>query len=123
MSQNEFHTGKLVPVDLGGKTIEEFAEEICKESGISKISSYHDSWLEEFRYGPAEEKYFIIDGEIYEMVEHLESDDDYFVHMIRNNDGSISFSTQFYNGGTCLSEVVEGSVSTMNKKGISEYKN
>ena len=122
MSQNEFHTGRLVPVDLEGKTVEEFAEEICRSSGISEISSYHDTWLEEFRYELAYEKYFIVDGEIYEMIEHSDSDEEYFVHMRRNEDGSISFSAQFYNGGTCLSEVIEDSVLVMNKKGLNEYK-
>lgn len=122
MSQNEFHTGKLVPVDLGGKTIEGFAEKICRESGISEISSYHDSWLEELKYEGGYEKYFIVEDVIYEMVDHSETDDDYFVHMKRNEDGSISFSAQFYNGGTCLSEIIEESISEMNKKGLNEYK-
>jgi hypothetical protein len=122
MSQNEFHTGKLSLVDLKGKTPEEFAKEVCIAAGISEISSYHDSWLEEFRYELAYEKYFIVDGEIYEMIEHSESDDEYFVHMNRNEDGTISFSSQFYNGGTCLSEIIEESISEMNKKGLNEYK-
>lgn len=122
MSQNEFHTGKLALVDLKGKTAEQFAEETCKASGISEISSYHDTWLEEFKYELGYERYFIVDGEIYEMIDHSESDDEYFVHMNRNEDGTISFSSQFYNGGTCLSEIIEESISEMNKKGLSEYK-
>ena len=122
MSQNEFHTGRLVPVDLEGKTIEEFAEKTCREAGILEISSYHDSWLEELKYEGDYEKYFIVEDVIYEMVDHAETDDDYFVHMRRNEDGSISFSAQFYNGGTCLSEVIEDSVLVMNKKGLNEYK-
>ena len=122
MSQNEFHTGRLVPVDLEGKTVEEFAEKVCREAGISEISSYHDSWSEELKYEGGYEKYFIIEDAIYEMVDHSETDDDYFVHMKRNEDGSISFSAQFYNGGTCLSEIIEESISEMNKKGLNEYK-
>ena len=122
MSQNEFHTGRLVPADLGGKTIEEFAEKICREAGISEISSYHDSWLDELKYEGAYEKYFIVEDVIYEMVDHSEADDEYFVHLRRNEDGSISFSAQFYNGGTCLSEIIEESISEMNKKGLNEYK-
>ena len=52
-------------------------------------------------------------GKVYKLVEHTEIEDDIFKFW-KNADGSISFVAEFYNGGTCLSEIIE--------KGIREVK-
>ena len=33
----------------------------------------------------------------------------------KNDDGSISFVAEFYNGGTCLSEIIEEGIKSINK--------
>jgi hypothetical protein len=107
MSQTETHFGKLRKVDLEGQTLEQWCEYGCRERGINEISSYHETWIEEFRYA-FDEKYFLIDGEVWETFDHIEGDDSGDIDiMIPNLDGTITFVQQFYNGGTCLSEVIE----------------
>ncbi len=105
MSYTEFHTGKLKKVDLGELSLLEFCEAKCKEAGVNEICSYNDDWIEQFRdtlwYGN-KEKYFIHGEDVYELIEHEEMEDDgYFMKMKENPDGTISFISQFYNGGTC----------------------
>jgi len=53
-------------------------------------------------------KIFIIDDQIWEAIEHINigSDDDIDI-MILNEDGTITFVHQFYNGGTCLEKCIE----------------
>jgi hypothetical protein len=106
MSQTETHFGKLRKIKLE-IPLEEWFKEKCIEKGIDKIPSYNDSWEETFRDNYYNE-YFIIDGQVWESFEHIKSDgyEDIDV-MIPNDDGTITFVQQFYNGGTCLSECIE----------------
>lgn len=110
MSQNEFHSGKLKKLDLEGKTLEEWCEAKCKEKEIEK-RSWHDSWEEAMR-DEGSEVYIIVDDEVYEVIDHYEADDDdpYFIRMTPQEDGTIAFVTQFYNGGTCFSECMEDGI-------------
>ena len=116
MSQTETHFGKLRKVILEeGQTIEDWCRKKCEAEGIIEISSYHETWAEEFKYS-LDGKIFIVDNEIWETFEHIENDgfDDIDV-MIPNEDGTITFVQQFYNGGTCLSEVIEDGIKRLNK--------
>lgn len=122
MSQTEFHVGKLVPVDLQGLTLEEMCKKICQEWGCTEIDSFNDSWEEQLK-SDSYERYFIVDGIIYFLQDHTEDEPDgHFMNMRRESDGTINFVTQFYNGGTCLSEMVEDGISEMNKNNTNEYK-
>ncbi len=118
MSQTETHFGKLRKVVIDeGCTIEDWCREKCEEKGITELASCYDSWLEQFRYELIEKKYFIVGDEIWEAFEHIKNDgfDDIDV-MIPNEDGTITFVQQFYNGGTCLSEVIEEGIEKLNKQ-------
>jgi hypothetical protein len=72
--------------------------------------------LEQFRY-EFNNKYFIVGDEIWEAIEHIKNDgfDDIDV-MIPNEDGTITFVQPFYNGGTCLSEVIEEGIENLKNK-------
>lgn len=110
MSEVETHYGKLRKVVIDEKyTIEEWCKEKCKEKNINELASYNHSWIEQFKDG-FDEKYFIIDEEVWEVIEHIEADDSDIDIMIPNEDGTITFVQQFYNGGTCLSEVIEDGI-------------
>jgi hypothetical protein len=111
MSQTEFHTGKLKEVDLNGLSLEDYCKSKCNEAGITELESYHKDWTEQFKdefwYGN-EEKFFVHGEKVYELIEHEEMDDEnYFMKLTPNKDGTISFIGQFYNGGTCLQEMLE----------------
>ncbi len=105
MSQTETHFGKLRKVELT-TTIEEFCKQKCNEKGITELPSYTSSWEEQFR-DSFDEKFFIWENEIWEAIEHVEESDGDIDVMIPNEDGTITFVMQFYNGGTCLSEMIE----------------
>jgi hypothetical protein len=117
MSETETHFGKLRKVVLNeGYTVEDWCREKCEDAGYDEIASYNESWVEQFR-DTFHEKYFIVDDEIWEAVEHIENGDSDIDVMLPNEDGTITFVHQFYNGGTCLSEVIEEGIQKLKKDG------
>jgi hypothetical protein len=113
MSSTEFHTGKLYPVKLQGSL-----EETCRIIASNRNLDLGEDWEERFidsfdkyanRRRPDKEEYFIHRGRLYKVVDHSEVQDDEqcFMRLSRNPDSSISFIGQFYNGGTCFSEMLE----------------
>jgi hypothetical protein len=115
MSRTEFHTGKLYPVNFG-KDLEGFCRRIAESNGLE----LGEDWQEDFRDAFDEysnkktsqkEEYFIHGENLYRVIDHNEScDEEYFMKLRHNTDGSISFIGQFYNGGTCFSEMLEESL-------------
>lgn len=118
MSYTETHIGKLRKVDLQGLTIEQWAEVKCREIGITELSPYSDDWKEQFLdTGKNYLKYFFIGDEVYEMFDHTELEDGGDIDILTpNSDGTYSFVMQFYNGGTCLSEMIEDAIKREVKK-------
>lgn len=114
MSHTETHFGKLRKVELN-TSLEEWCKQKCNEKDITELSSYYDTWEEEFRDN-FYNKYFILKDEIWEAFEHTEADDDGYIDiMTPNEDGTITFVMQFYNGGTCLSKMIEDGLKKLNK--------
>jgi hypothetical protein len=112
MSRTEFHTGKLYPVK-----IETSLEETCRSIAKRFDIELSEDWKEDFKDAFDEyatkvtsqpEEYFIHGEKLYRVIDHIESEDEeYFMRLSRNSDGSLSFIGQFYNGGTCFSEMLE----------------
>jgi hypothetical protein len=112
MSRTEFHTGRLYPVK-----IEKNLEETCRAIATRHNIELGEDWQEDFRdaFNKYEyeservpEEYFIHGEKLYRVIDHEESnDEEYFMKLSRSEDGSISFIGQFYNGGTCFSEMLE----------------
>jgi hypothetical protein len=112
MSYTEFHTGKLYPVK-----IENNLEDTCRKIAKRFDIDLGEDWKEEFRDNfneyankrkRATEEYFIHGEKLYRVIDHEESEDnEYFMKLSRNENGSLSFIGQFYNGGTCFSEMLE----------------
>ena len=115
MSRTEFHTGRLYPVK-----IETSLEETCRSIAKRFDVELSEDWQEDFRDSFDEhtnkkrnqpEEYFIHGEKLYRVIDHIESDNEEdFIKLSRNSDGSISFMGQFYNGGTCFSEMMEESL-------------
>ena len=117
MSRTEFHTGRLIPVHID-TTLEEKCIDIAFEHNVT-LATQVDDWQEEFmdEFGEWGAKrhnrpeYFIHKGSLYLIRDHVElEDNDYFMHLTKHDDGSISFIGQFYNGGTCFSEMLNESL-------------
>lgn len=112
MSYTEFHTGRLYPVSLTG-TLEETCKAIAKrfniELGEDWQEDFRDKFNEyEYKNKRTTEEYFIHGNRLYRVIDHEESDsEEYFMKLSRNENGSLSFIGQFYNGGTCFSEMLE----------------
>lgn len=96
MSDYEAYTGKLIPT---GKTFEVFVEEV----GLEK-DPWCDSLEEAFRE-KYEDVYLLVEDYIYKF-DMEEIDPNELISITPNTDGSISFTVSYYNGGTCLDEVL-----------------
>jgi hypothetical protein len=106
MSDYESHTGKLRIIYSPAVPSEETFSECCKRLWRQEgedMSDYKDDALFTEYY----EKYFNVDGVIWEVFDHEDlGDDDMFCDIHDNKDGTYSFRARFYNGGTCLSEMI-----------------
>lgn len=124
MSYTERHIGKLVEVDFdrNGTTPEQFYKMLCEYHNYISltVTKYRNpytykSW-EDLYWNELwdEDNLYKADGKLYKLVEHVETEDDIFKFW-KNADGSISFVVEFYNGGTCLREMIEEGVQEVNR--------
>lgn len=121
MSYTEFHTGRLYPINFG-KDLEGFCKRIAKENNIELGEDWEEDFKEKFdkyevKRGHVKEEYFIQGENLYRVIDHEESDsEEYFMKLSKHGDDSISFVGQFYNGGTCFSEMLEEALEELNSK-------
>lgn len=104
MSNYETHKGKLIPVDLEGKSLEEYCKKLLDDSGY--VYDYTE-WKQDFDELMFD-SYFIHEDTLYK-IEDVERDDvDEYLEATKDKDtGIIEYNMRFYNGGTCLSEMLE----------------
>jgi len=102
MSNTEIHKGKMRLVE-SSLTKEDFMKDQLQNEGYSFDSNNIAYDFFEHFY----EKYFISkSGRIYEILEDEELDED--VREFTNNpDGTIDYIVMFYNGGACLTDILE----------------
>lgn len=106
MSETEFHHGiiELIPYkDLGYETVEDYCKQICCDSNIT-CGTYTD-YVKENYY----EKYLINGDKIYVIVDTSE-EPGHFMNIQRVGPDKYSYATEFYNGGTCLSEMLKEAI-------------
>ncbi len=100
MSQTETHIGKFKILAKGKDNILEY----IKEHNIDKFFDIDGRYIES-----ESEYYDVLDG--YTLIEYIEhrkyGEDDSLVEFAKNEDGTIDFLVQFYNGGCCLTEALE----------------
>lgn len=107
MSEQKTITGKLKEVDLQGKTAEEWAKEYCKvHYNIENLEQWVESWIQQLM--DKTDVFIHVKGHIFEILEFEDiSYEDYCVISRQPNDGTYTFCTSFYNGGTHLCEMLE----------------
>ncbi len=105
MSDYESHSGKLRIVELKEN---ETKEQLCKRLWIENEQSEEDFKNESSLFEEFYNKYFDVNDKVWEVIEHkkMGDEDDMFCNLHDNKDGTYSFHTRFYNGGTCMSEMV-----------------
>ena len=122
MSDYEHHRGNLILIE---KTSTEDQEHFFKRvmGDLFKEDAYkeyleHNNIQEFFDDCDAYNEFFYKDEySIYKVEDHEEVNPYDGVQVLRQNlDGSLYFEMRFYNGGTCLSEMIEESLEKMTKK-------
>ena len=125
MSATEFHSGRLIPVNLEGTTLKEKCIEIAKKYNVEfdpESRSWKSDFIEDFdmyrvKRHPDRPELFIFEDKLYIISKHYETqDNEYFMKLSPNENGTIDFIGQFYNGGTCFSEMLEESLEQLKKE-------
>lgn len=107
MSETERHIGRVRKVDLKGLSIEEWCKAKCEELGIEKLEKWYDTY-EDALLIELWEKFVKVDGDLWEVIEDRQEDYYEDLSIIKlNEDGTLDYTIQFYNGRTCLSEMLE----------------
>lgn len=122
MSQTEYHSGRMKRIQIPeGKNLTDFCRDLLFDEGITEMPTWSSDWVEVFRdrfdgYNKNRDEYLIVGESLFKMIDHKETDEeDYFMNLTENSDGTISFHGQFYNGGTCFSEMIEEAIEKLNK--------
>lgn len=106
MSETERHVGKIKLVGSDKQIIEEWCKAKCESLGIG-LGDYYEGYkgalLSEAYPAVAVE----VDGVLWEIIDEEEDADDNLSHFTPVSDGVYSYVVQFYNGGTCLGEMIE----------------
>ena len=116
MSEMEYHSGKLRKIPM---KMDDSLEQQCRriileldpDLDLAYVSERYNSFEELMRDDYCQE-YLVLNGRVYEILEHSQSDDDTFDVWQDEND-IINFVGSFYNGGTCLNEMLEDSLKSM----------
>jgi len=126
MSYTELHTGKLRPLVIE-MSIEEFINWVETKEGF-EIEDLEYLLEEEYQFFQVRDKnkeykesmyikYVYNKGTLYEVIEHSgEREADFLDITTKNEDGTVSFTYLFYNGGTCFSELLEEGLDKIEKQ-------
>lgn len=104
MSETEYHTGYLRPIQMGDDSVETVAEDLCKLEGWELDLAYYATWTEvllDEGYGA----YLIVDDQIYRIYD--EELGPYNSRAYLDRQGRVLYTAVFYNGGASLPEVLE----------------
>lgn len=105
MSEQRTYIGKLWELDLDDKTPEEYAKQYMHDIGKTELPSYYDNWVE-YLLTYNDYKFIMLKGKLYNLSIENELDESDFCVIHKETDGFYSFATSFYDGGTCLEEVL-----------------
>lgn len=105
MSEQQTKRGRFKKVDLQGKTIEVWCEEQCVKLG--KTNKWEDETWREFFFDIYWDEYFVVNGELYQIIEVEDLDNCYYVQVDKQDDDTYQFYATYYDGGTYLTECLE----------------
>jgi len=111
MSDYEKHSGKIIKVSLENESIRDSMVRIMDRDDIKYRPEYPS-----YDFADSYENYFVAGDSLYQIIEDVSDDiEDSFTNLTNNPDGSISYVTQFYNGGNGLSEMLEEAITKLQK--------
>lgn len=113
MSDTERHIGKIKKVDLGELSVEEWCKNKCESLKIG-LSPYHETYKKALLSQLFPPIALEVKGELWEVIEDWEDDYTGSLSILTPDiDGSYNYVMQFYNGATCLSEMLEEGIITI----------
>lgn len=107
MSNVEAYIGKLIPVDMDGRSIEEVSRDLCK---AEKLPNYIKFWLEQLMEEQWENYHYNKELNQLFRVEKKKINPESFELVTKNDDGTYDFIASYYNGGTYLDEVLTSGI-------------
>lgn len=112
MSETEAHTGKITPIDLENKTLDEW---IQNKLDTTELEEYYENWIEALEDAFYEDFYYDPNSEILYKIESEELDPENILEMTKNSDGSYNFTISYYNGGASFDEVLQWGIQEVEK--------
>ncbi len=121
MSENELHIGKLrVFTKIQGESDIDTLKRVMKQFDKEFNQEEFEYWDNDINTYLGEENLFedifYVGGKFYINEEHKKFDDLYVDNIEKNSDGSYSYMMGFYNGGTCLTEMLQEGLERVNKE-------
>lgn len=118
MSEIERHIGTIKKVDLNGMTVEDWYRKECEKRTDKPMPSYFDTWKEYYESLVYPTIAVEIDGEIWDIVKDKKEEDYEDINIVseRKKDGSYDYLMQYYNGGTCLNEMLYEGIQDLKKR-------
>ncbi len=114
MSYTELHIGKIKKVDLNGLTVEEWCKRECEKQDIPLNPEWHDTYKESLLENQYPMKVVDVNGSLWEIIEDNKQEGGEDISVLTpNSDDTYSYVMQFYNGGTCLSEMLEEEIKSI----------
>ena len=113
MSEDKHYAGKLrrIPI-LRDQSLEEVCEELCKKHVHEKYHdiNYYGSWQKCLEDNA---DFIISQGSIFEIYD-LKDIGEYETLIVKESEENYTFSSHYYDGGTCLRECLEEELCKMN---------
>lgn len=112
MSDVESYVGKLVPIDLDEKDLDEW---IMETLGTKELKGYYENWLEALDDERWKEFHFDKDTQTLYKIDKEEFDPEEIFKVNDNKDGTYDFMVSFYNGGISFNEVLQQGIDKSKK--------
>ena len=112
MSEQKQYSGKLKLISNSDSNLNDLCRMVLIEDGAENIINDCISLIQE----EYQTKYIIHNDKLYKIIECIEQDsEDSYINMTQNKD-VFSFNTRFYNGGTCLVEMLEEGIEKLKER-------
>lgn len=110
MSETVLNIGKLILVELAdGESIEQYAEKISE----GEKEKYHETFLEQLLSDHYDE-YVLSNRILYHNECEIDENGGDIFEATKNEDGTINYIVQYYNGGCCFSEAIGYALKKLN---------
>ncbi len=120
MSETNTETGKLIKYQKEKETVNECCKRILEEKDIKDLS-YNETPLEFIQCELSGE--FFVHHWVYKIENFKSMSGEDICELSVNDDNSIDFVVQYYNGGTCLEEMLEYGINKLKECEMKENEN